>query len=338
MLLRRLDRIGWSLLASLPCWFLVLPLCLLGPALSLCAGSLPLPSIIPTHQHPSPQPSSPQLLTHISSTLHLPPPTFLSLPAPTPFPTSPSPSHSFCRPHHCPHTPSSPDPPQTLKRLPTSPGQGFCRQGTIPCHTRGVIYKTITIQLTSQVNDRCDEIISSWLSAAFGSGSLKWWILRLGIKCPEICHGSPFFSFLPSSLFFQLPSSSSFFLPSADNLVSPCTVPLPGLFDKYLLNWLNALIWWAWLAGDTMMNQTPCNPSLTQPPVQKGRGDEGLPRRDAHQVPLPACSLVSPFLHSALWKPTNLVNTADTEPTPKNSRRRTHTSRTSWMCSFYLFV
>ena len=47
------------------------------------------------------------------------------------------------------------------------------------------------------------------------------------------------------------------------------------------------------------MNQTPCNPSLTQPPVQKGRGDEGLPRRDVHQVPLPACSLVSPFLHSA---------------------------------------
>ena len=73
-----------------------------------------------------------------------------SLPTPQLPQTPPLPSHSL-------QSEPSPDP----ERAADQPWPGILQQGTIPYHTHGVIYKTITIQLTSQVNDRCDEIISS---------------------------------------------------------------------------------------------------------------------------------------------------------------------------------
>lgn len=88
-------------------------------------------------------------------------------------------------------------------------------------------------------------------------------------------HFSP--SLLPPSVPPPPSSLSSSFLSPTDNHLSPCTITPTRLFDKYLLNWLNLIIWWPWLVGVPGMIQSLHNPSpdpLPPPSRRRGRTED----------------------------------------------------------------
>lgn len=86
-------------------------------------------------------------------------------------------------------------------------------------------------------------------------------------------HFSP--SLLPPSVPPPPSLLSSSFLSPTDNHLSPCTIPPTRLFDKYLLNWLNLIIWWPWLVGVPGMIQSLYSPSPDPTPPHRPEGEVG---------------------------------------------------------------